>query len=81
MLPSTDNKIYHPKNSDFYLCAHAGMIGTTRHTHYHVFLDQIGYSADDLQELVYTLLKEHHSHICCGPDSLLSFDNVIVRAI
>ncbi|XVF05656.1 hypothetical protein REPUB_Repub05bG0191400 [Reevesia pubescens] len=44
-----DNKICHPKNNDFYLCAHAGMIGTTRPTHYHVLLDQIGFSADDLR--------------------------------
>ncbi|GMI94287.1 OVEREXPRESSOR OF CATIONIC PEROXIDASE 11, ARGONAUTE 4 [Hibiscus trionum] len=50
-----DNKICHPKNNDFYLCAHAGMIGTTRPTHYHVLLDQIGFSADDLQELVHAL--------------------------
>ncbi|KHG16394.1 Protein argonaute 4 -like protein [Gossypium arboreum] len=50
-----DNKICHPKNNDFYLCAHAGMIGTTRPTHYHVLLDQIGFSADDLQELVHSL--------------------------
>ncbi|OMO92922.1 Argonaute/Dicer protein, PAZ [Corchorus olitorius] len=50
-----DNKICHPKNNDFYLCAHAGMIGTTRPTHYHVLLDQIGFSPDDLQELVHSL--------------------------
>ncbi|XP_073037967.1 protein argonaute 4-like [Primulina eburnea] len=50
-----DNTICHPKNYDFYLCAHAGMIGTTRPTHYHVLLDQIGFSADDLQELVHSL--------------------------
>ncbi|KAI9079531.1 hypothetical protein K1719_038503 [Acacia pycnantha] len=50
-----DNKICHPRNYDFYLCAHAGMIGTTRPTHYHVLLDEIGFSADDLQELVHSL--------------------------
>ncbi|KAF3454052.1 hypothetical protein FNV43_RR04499 [Rhamnella rubrinervis] len=50
-----DNKICHPRNNDFYLCAHAGMIGTTRPTHYHVLLDDIGFSADDLQELVHSL--------------------------
>ncbi|KHG21541.1 Protein argonaute 4 -like protein [Gossypium arboreum] len=27
------------------------MIGITRQTHYHVLLDQAGFSADDLQEL------------------------------
>ncbi|CAL5434090.1 unnamed protein product [Camellia sinensis] len=52
-----DNKICHPKNNDFYLCAQAGMIlvGTTRPTHYHVLLDEVGFSADDLQELVHSL--------------------------
>ncbi|TXG73404.1 hypothetical protein EZV62_001983 [Acer yangbiense] len=50
-----DNRICHPKSNDFYLCAHAGMIGTTRPTHYHVLYDEIGFSADDLQELVHSL--------------------------
>ncbi|CAN0923207.1 Protein argonaute 4 [Linum grandiflorum] len=50
-----DNKVGHPKNNDFYLCAHAGMIGTTRPTHYHVLMDEVGFSADDLQELVHSL--------------------------
>ncbi|KAL0371012.1 UNVERIFIED_CONTAM: protein argonaute 4 [Sesamum angustifolium] len=31
------------------------MIGTTRPTHYHVLLDEVGFSADDLQELVHSL--------------------------
>jgi eukaryotic translation initiation factor 2C len=50
-----DNKICHPRNNDFYLCAHAGMIGTTRPTHYHVLMDEMGFSSDDLQELVHSL--------------------------
>ncbi|XP_019155598.1 PREDICTED: protein argonaute 4-like [Ipomoea nil] len=50
-----DNKVCHPRNNDFYLCAHAGMIGTTRPTHYHVLLDEVGFSADELQELVHNL--------------------------
>ncbi|KAG8480069.1 hypothetical protein CXB51_025192 [Gossypium anomalum] len=50
-----DNKVCHPKNNDFYLGTHAGMIGITRQTHYHVFLDQAGFSADDLQEFVHSL--------------------------
>ncbi|PPR92558.1 hypothetical protein GOBAR_AA28115 [Gossypium barbadense] len=36
-----DNKVCHPKNNDFYLGTHAGMIGITRQTHYHVLLDQL----------------------------------------
>ncbi|KAL0897547.1 hypothetical protein Bca101_081508 [Brassica carinata] len=50
-----DSKICHPKNNDFYLCAHAGMIGTTRPTHYHVLYDEIHFSPDELQELVHSL--------------------------
>ncbi|MED6176390.1 Protein argonaute 4A, partial [Stylosanthes scabra] len=50
-----DSQICHPKNNDFYMCAHAGMIGTTRPTHYQVLHDEIGFSADDLQELVHSL--------------------------
>ncbi|PPS09129.1 hypothetical protein GOBAR_AA11525 [Gossypium barbadense] len=50
-----DNKVCHPKNNDFYLGTHAGMIGITRQTHYHVLLDQAGFSTDDLQEFVHSL--------------------------
>ncbi|KAG1327683.1 Protein argonaute 4B [Cocos nucifera] len=50
-----DSKICHPRNYDFYMCSHAGMIGTTRPTHYHVLHDEIGFTADDLQELVHSL--------------------------
>ncbi|PIA48671.1 hypothetical protein AQUCO_01400922v1 [Aquilegia coerulea] len=50
-----DSQICHPRHNDFYMCAHAGMIGTTRPTHYHVLFDEIGFTADDLQELVHSL--------------------------
>ncbi|PPS17701.1 hypothetical protein GOBAR_AA02873 [Gossypium barbadense] len=50
-----DNKVCHPKNNDFYLGTHAGMIGITRQTHYHVLLDQAGFSVDDLQEFIHSL--------------------------
>ncbi|EXC25516.1 Protein argonaute 16 [Morus notabilis] len=50
-----DTKIVHPRNYDFYLCSHAGMIGTSRPAHYHVLLDEIGFSPDDLQNLIHSL--------------------------
>ncbi|KAL6850464.1 hypothetical protein ACP4OV_021091 [Aristida adscensionis] len=50
-----DTGICHPRNYDFYMCAHAGRIGTTRPAHYHVLHDEIGFSPDDLQELVHSL--------------------------
>ncbi|KAM3214142.1 hypothetical protein ACQJBY_066524 [Aegilops geniculata] len=37
------------------MCAHAGIIGTTRPTHYHVLHDEIGFSADEMEELVHSL--------------------------
>ncbi|PPR93153.1 hypothetical protein GOBAR_AA27524 [Gossypium barbadense] len=49
-----DNKVCHPKNNDFYLGTHAGMIGITRQTHYHVLLDQARFSADDLQDFLHS---------------------------
>ncbi|PPS18155.1 hypothetical protein GOBAR_AA02412 [Gossypium barbadense] len=42
-------------NNDFYLGTHAGMIRITRQTHYHVLLDQAGFSVDDLQEFIHSL--------------------------
>lgn len=50
-----DTKIVHPRNYDFYMCAHAGMIGTSRPAHYHVLLDEISFSPDDLQHLIHSL--------------------------
>ncbi|KAJ0043187.1 hypothetical protein Pint_18339 [Pistacia integerrima] len=50
-----DNSVCHPTRNDFYMCAHAGMMGTKRPTHYHVLLDENGFSVDELQELVHSL--------------------------
>ncbi|PPS07398.1 hypothetical protein GOBAR_AA13254 [Gossypium barbadense] len=49
-----DYKVCHPKNNDFYLGTHTGMIGITRQTHYHVLLNQAAFSADDLQEFLHS---------------------------
>ncbi|XP_065875578.1 protein argonaute 16 [Euphorbia lathyris] len=51
-----DTKIVHPTNYDFYMCAHPGILaGTSRPAHYHVLLDEIGFSPDDLQNFVHSL--------------------------
>ncbi|GAB2285235.1 hypothetical protein Dimus_019688 [Dionaea muscipula] len=50
-----DTEIVHPRNYDFYLCSHAGLFGTSRPTHYHVLLDEIGFSPDELQNLTNSL--------------------------
>ncbi|GMI73300.1 ARGONAUTE 6 [Hibiscus trionum] len=50
-----DTKIVHSVNYDFYMCAHAGLIGTSRPAHYHVLVDEIGFSSNDLQNLIHAL--------------------------
>lgn len=50
-----DTNIVHPRNNDFFMCAHAGMIGTTKPAHYHVLLDEIGFAPDVLQNLIHSL--------------------------
>ncbi|KAF8113383.1 hypothetical protein N665_0050s0041 [Sinapis alba] len=57
VLPGTivDSRICSPYSNDFYLCAHAGILGTSRPIHYHVLYDDIGFSTDELQELVHSL--------------------------
>ncbi|ERM95372.1 hypothetical protein AMTR_s00008p00203090 [Amborella trichopoda] len=50
-----DSVICHPRNYDFYMCAHNGPIGTSRPAHYHVLMDEIGFRPDDLQNLVHSL--------------------------
>ncbi|KAL8007287.1 putative PAZ domain, Piwi domain, ribonuclease H-like superfamily, argonaute, linker 1 [Plasmopara halstedii] len=47
--------ICHPIENDFYLMSHGGLQGTSRPTHYHVLLNEIGFTADELQILTYKL--------------------------
>ncbi|KAI3755624.1 hypothetical protein L1987_55428 [Smallanthus sonchifolius] len=50
-----DKNVVHPRNYDFYMCTQPGMIGTSRPAHYHVLLDEIGFSPDALQNLILSL--------------------------
>ncbi|ODN82180.1 hypothetical protein L202_02471 [Cryptococcus amylolentus CBS 6039] len=50
-----DKGVTSPALFDFYLQAHAGLRGTAKPTHYVVVADEIGYSADKLQNLVNVL--------------------------
>ncbi|KAL6524556.1 hypothetical protein OROHE_016227 [Orobanche hederae] len=50
-----DSKVCDIECTNFYMCAHAARIGTLRPTHYHVLLNEIGFSLDDLQELINSL--------------------------
>ncbi|XP_058220403.1 protein argonaute 16 [Rhododendron vialii] len=59
-----DTNIVHPRNYDFYMCAQAGMIGTSRPAHYHVLIDEIGFSPDDLQNLIHSLSYVYQRSTC-----------------
>ncbi|KAF9165771.1 eukaryotic translation initiation factor 2C, 3 [Actinomortierella ambigua] len=50
-----DEGIIHPTEFDFYLQSQAGLLGTSRPTHYHVLLDEMVFTADELQVLSYNL--------------------------
>ncbi|KAG0230941.1 hypothetical protein BGW42_000592 [Actinomortierella wolfii] len=50
-----DSDITHPYEYNFYLQAHAGLLGTCRSTLYHVLLDEIGIGANELQQLTFNL--------------------------
>ncbi|KAI8647337.1 Piwi domain-containing protein [Parasitella parasitica] len=50
-----DSEIVHPFEFDFYLQSHAGLLGTSRPTHYHVLHDENKFTSDALQELTYNL--------------------------
>ncbi|KAG6678975.1 hypothetical protein I3842_14G108200 [Carya illinoinensis] len=57
ILPGTviDTKICHPREFDFYLKSHAGILGSSRPIHYHVLYDENRFTADALQMLTNNL--------------------------
>ncbi|KAL4586486.1 hypothetical protein LXL04_011122 [Taraxacum kok-saghyz] len=50
-----DTTIVQPFEFDFYLCSHFGGMGTSKPTHYTVIWDEIGFTSDEMQKLVYHL--------------------------
>ena len=45
--------VTHPFENDFYLCSHAAIKGTARPMHYHVILNEVGMSNEELQTIIY----------------------------
>lgn len=57
-LPSglvVDTDIIHPFEFDFYLQSHAGLLGTSRPSHYCVLFDENKFTSDDLQDFTFKM--------------------------
>ncbi|EMC99960.1 hypothetical protein BAUCODRAFT_64185 [Baudoinia panamericana UAMH 10762] len=54
-LPGTlvETGVTHPFENDFYLCSHAAIKGTARPMHYHVLLNEVGMSNEELHMIIY----------------------------
>ncbi|KAK4556352.1 Protein argonaute [Recurvomyces mirabilis] len=54
-LPGTlvETGVTHPYENDFFLCSHAAIKGTARPMHYHVLLNEVGMSNEELQTIIY----------------------------
>ncbi|GJN92536.1 hypothetical protein Rhopal_005566-T1 [Rhodotorula paludigena] len=52
---TVDTEIVSPFTFDWYTQSHASLLGTGRSSHYTVLLDDSGFSADQLQQLVFNL--------------------------
>ncbi|XP_010499678.1 PREDICTED: protein argonaute 2-like [Camelina sativa] len=50
-----DTKVIHPYEYDFYLCSHHGGIGTSKPTHYYTLWDEIGFTSDQAQKLIFEM--------------------------
>jgi eukaryotic translation initiation factor 2C len=50
-----DKSVTHPYAFDFFLQAHAGLVGTARPTHYICLIDELGTTPDQLQKLCNSL--------------------------
>ncbi|KAL8031274.1 hypothetical protein ABFX02_13G013800 [Erythranthe guttata] len=60
-----DTNIVHPTNYDFYMCSQADTVGNSEPVHYHVLLDEIGFSPNDLQNLVHSLCYVNQRSTTC----------------
>ncbi|KAK0345141.1 Protein argonaute [Friedmanniomyces endolithicus] len=54
-MPGTlvETGVTHPYENDFYLCGHSAIKGTARPAHYHVLLNEVNMSNEDIQLMIY----------------------------
>lgn len=54
-LPGTlvEKDVTHPTERDAYLCSHMALQGTSRPVHYHVLLDEINLTENQLYTMIY----------------------------
>ncbi|KAG2304137.1 hypothetical protein Bca52824_032788 [Brassica carinata] len=50
-----DTKVIHPFEYDFYLCSHHGGIGTSKPTHYYTLWDELKFTSDQVQKLIFEM--------------------------
>ncbi|CAN6997728.1 hypothetical protein IGI04_018934 [Brassica rapa subsp. trilocularis] len=50
-----DTKVIHPFEYDFYLCSHHGGIGTSKPTHYYALWDELDFTSDQMQKLIFDM--------------------------
>ncbi|CAL9216950.1 unnamed protein product [Arabidopsis halleri] len=50
-----DTKVIHPYEYDFYICSHHGGIGTSKPTHYYTLWDELGFTSDQVQKLIFEM--------------------------
>ncbi|KAK1268366.1 Protein argonaute 2 [Acorus gramineus] len=50
-----DTVVVDQTRPNFYLCSHQGLIGTSKSTHYHVLMDDIGFDPGEVQRMTYHL--------------------------
>ncbi|EOA38736.1 hypothetical protein CARUB_v10010881mg [Capsella rubella] len=50
-----DTEVIHPSKRDFYLCSHHGGMGTSKPTHYYTLWDELGFTSDQIQKLIFEM--------------------------
>ena len=70
-----EREVTHPFHYDFYLCSHVAIQGTARPVHYNVIHDEIKWSPDKLQKMIY-----HHCYQYCRATTPVSLHPAVYYA-